>query len=210
MTRLRGWSRRGCPLVAKLPHGHGGRSPSWQPSAANDSTRRWSSTDHHRPQLHRFASSSSCCPPARQATSWPWTISAATKQGGAPTHSLRRRQAPVPAALLARPQPNETGVRQATPPERRNQVSQQPPKPSNVFQRAARVSASQRPQDEDRLRLGAGRGCRGELSTRLALSRGAAQLQEAASAAPSLGAPACCLTMFSAARRARRTSATAS
>ena len=35
------------------------------------------------------------------------------KQGRAPTHPLSRRQAPVPAQILSRPEPNRAGLRQA-------------------------------------------------------------------------------------------------
>jgi hypothetical protein len=55
-------------------------------------------------------------PVLRPAISSSWTISAATKVSRSTTHPFGRRQALLPAEILARPEPHRTGLRQAQAP----------------------------------------------------------------------------------------------
>ncbi len=116
MTRLRGWCARACRWSTISLTATGARSPFWLHSGMIASTRHSCLMPPSTARALPPMSSSSCCLPSRAATSSSWTISAAQEQGRATTHPLRRRQAPLSAALLARPQPNRAGLCQAQDP----------------------------------------------------------------------------------------------
>jgi len=79
MTRLRGWSARGLPLVDKVPHGHW-RTLTFLAALRCDRIDAPLVLDGPiNGQSFTAMSNSSCCRPSRPATSSSWTISAAIR-----------------------------------------------------------------------------------------------------------------------------------
>ena len=113
MAPLRGWAPRGERLIAKVRTAIGTPPPSWRRCATTASMRHGSYQAPSMARASRPISGRSCFQPCAPAISSSWTISVATKAKPCGSSSVRPALSCCSYQILARPQSDRAGLRQA-------------------------------------------------------------------------------------------------